>query len=65
MRESTFINLSEAYLCTECESVGDSAIRCPRCQSNALLALTRVIPRHRDSVRITCAPFEEQLPRAA
>ena len=59
MRELTFINLGEAYLCTDCEALGNSAMRCPRCQSSALIAITRAIPRHRDSIRIICEPMEE------
>ncbi len=56
----TFINLAEAHLCTDCEAVGNSAIRCPRCQSQALIAITRAIRRHRDSIRLVCTPLDEQ-----
>lgn len=59
-RKPTFINLGEAYLCSECEAVGNSANRCPRCQSSALIAITRAIPRHRDQIRLVCSPIEEQ-----
>jgi primosomal protein N' len=65
MREPIFINLAEAHLCSDCEAVGDSANRCPRCGSDALIAITRAIHRHRDSVRIICAPVEESALRAA
>jgi hypothetical protein len=30
-----------------------------------LLAITRAIPRHRDSIRIICQPREEHILRAA
>jgi DNA-directed RNA polymerase subunit RPC12/RpoP len=60
MLDVTFINLTEAYLCSDCEAVGNSAVRCPRCQSNALIAITRAIPRHRDCIRLLCVPHEEQ-----
>lgn len=60
MQEPTFINLGDAYLCTECEAVGNCANRCPRCQSSALIAISRVIPRHRDSIRLICMPQEPQ-----
>ena len=56
MRETTFVNLSEAYLCCDCEAVGNSSVHCPRCQSSALIAITRAIPRHRDSIRLVCEP---------
>jgi hypothetical protein len=59
-RGGTFINLAEAHLCTDCEAVGNSAIRCPRCQSQALIAITRAIRRHRDSIRLVCVPLDEQ-----
>jgi hypothetical protein len=60
MQEMTFVNLADAHLCTECEAVGNSATRCPRCQSNALIAITRAIPRHRDSIRLICMPPDSQ-----
>jgi hypothetical protein len=60
MRELVFINLGDAYLCTDCEALGNSANRCPRCQSQALITISRAIPRHRDSIRIICSPLEEQ-----
>ncbi len=65
MRQSTFLNLANAYLCSDCEAVGDSANRCPRCQSDALFAITRVIHRHNDSIRIVCEPLvDEQVLKA-
>jgi hypothetical protein len=54
-----FFNLREAYLCSDCEAVGNSANRCPRCQSNALIAVSRALPHHCDSLRIICAPPEK------
>jgi hypothetical protein len=65
MHEPTFINLAEAYLCNDCEAVGNSANRCPRCQSDALIALTRALPRHRDSIRMVNVPLEEEVVPAA
>lgn len=65
MREPTFINLAEAHLCTECEAVGNSANRCPRCQSDALFAVSRALPRHHDSIRIVCSSLDEEGLRAA
>jgi hypothetical protein len=64
MQEATFVNLADAHLCSDCEAVGDSAIRCPRCQSNALIAISRAIHRHRDSIRFVCAPEERALEAA-
>jgi hypothetical protein len=65
--EATFMNLAVAHLCCDCEAVGNSATRCPRCQSNALIAVSRAIPRHRDGIRMVCLSEEEGagVPRAA
>lgn len=60
IRDATFVNLADAHLCSDCEAVGNSAIRCPRCQSEALIAITRAIRRHRDSIHMVCAPLDEQ-----
>jgi hypothetical protein len=65
MYQATFINLADAHLCSDCEAVGDSAICCPRCQSNALIAVSRAIHRHRDSIRFVCKPQEEYAAEAA
>ena len=56
MRALVFFNLGEAYLCSDCEAVGNSPNRCPRCGSEALLALIRAIPQHRDSIRLIREP---------
>ena len=64
MRERIFVNLSEAFLCADCEAVGNSANRCSRCQSSALIAITRVLPRHRDSIRLIYEPLDEVLKAA-
>lgn len=61
MRELTFINLAEAHLCSDCLAIGNSANRCPRCQSDALLAVSRALPRQRDSIRIVCVVEEDAL----
>lgn len=66
MHQSSFVNLANAYLCSDCEAIGDSAIHCPRCQSDALFAITRVIHRHRDSIRVLCElQVDEQMLKAA
>jgi primosomal protein N' len=58
MREPVFVDLKDAYLCSACEAVGNSANRCPRCGSDALIAISRAIPRHRDSIRLICESLE-------
>lgn len=49
-----FVDLREAFLCSDCLALGDSANRCPRCQSDALLRLTRALPVHQDHIRLVC-----------
>lgn len=66
MHQSSFVNLANAYLCSDCEAIGDSAVRCPRCQSDALFAITRAIRRQRDSIRLVCEPLlDEPMLKAA
>ena len=43
------IPLKSAYLCQDCDCIGNSAIQCPACASNALLGLSSVLNR-RDEV---------------
>lgn len=56
MHEVMFMELTEAYLCTESEAMGNSADRCPRCQSGALVAVTGAILRHEDTIHIIASP---------
>ena len=37
--------LADAYLCINCDAVGNSAIRCPACASETLLPLASVLNR--------------------
>lgn len=39
------IPLTGAYLCQDCNSVGNSAMNCPACASTVLLALAVVLNR--------------------
>jgi hypothetical protein len=39
------IPLMSAYLCQDCECVGNSATQCPACASSALLGLACVLNR--------------------
>lgn len=42
---SAAIPLESAYLCLDCSCVGESAIRCPACASEALMGLATVLDR--------------------
>jgi len=39
------IPLNSAYLCQDCDAVGNSAMRCPACASQALMGLAGVFDR--------------------
>jgi hypothetical protein len=42
------IPLTSAYLCQDCNSVGNSAQHCPACASEALMGLAGVLDRKTD-----------------
>ena len=39
------IPLSSAYLCQDCNSIGNCSAQCPACASNVLLSLAGVLDR--------------------
>lgn len=39
------IPLEDAFLCLDCQHVGDSAVSCEHCASEALLSLAAVLNR--------------------
>jgi hypothetical protein len=43
------IPLTGAYLCQDCNSVGNSAMNCPACASTVLLGLAGVLNREPDA----------------
>lgn len=40
-----YMPLEDAYLCQDCETVGNSAHRCPACASKVLMCLAGVLNR--------------------
>jgi hypothetical protein len=40
-----YIPLAKAYLCQDCDSVGNSSMRCPACASEVLMGLAGVLDR--------------------
>jgi hypothetical protein len=40
-----YIPLNQAYLCQDCNAVGNDSTRCPACASEVLLALAGVFDR--------------------
>lgn len=43
-QEVFFAPRSRSYWCSECDTIGGDAKRCPRCESTALLNVGRVLP---------------------
>jgi hypothetical protein len=39
------IPLKSAYLCQDCDSIGNCAVRCPACASEVLLGLSAILDR--------------------
>jgi hypothetical protein len=44
-----YIPLANAYLCQDCDSVGNNAMRCPACASEVLMGLAGVFDRKEDA----------------
>ena len=44
------IPLAGAYLCQDCDSIGNSAMACPACASRVLLGLACVLNREQPAV---------------
>ena len=40
-----FIPLARAYLCQDCDSVGNNSMHCPSCASKVLMGLAGVLDR--------------------
>lgn len=56
------IPLMKAYLCQDCNSVGNSAMSCPACASHVLLGLAGVLNRE---VEVAEARMEKRWLEAA
>lgn len=54
--------LSTAYLCEDCHSVGNSAIQCPACASEALMGLAGVLQRE-EPKPMALRPIQIRFPR--
>lgn len=48
--EQIHIPLASAYLCQDCNSVGNCAMQCPACASTVLLNLAAVLDREVEAV---------------
>jgi len=59
------IPLESAYLCQDCDCVGNSATHCPACASTALMNLAAVLNRNEVEADITMPGFTYAASRAA
>jgi hypothetical protein len=59
------IPLKSAYLCQDCDCVGNSATRCPACASTVLMNLAAVLNRNEVGAEIEMAGLAYVAPRPA
>ena len=59
------IPLKSAYLCQDCDCVGNSATHCPACASTALMNLAAVLNRNEAEADLAIASFAYVTPRPA
>jgi primosomal protein N' len=52
-----YIPLAGAYLCQDCDSVGNSAMQCPACASEVLMSLAVVFDRKETVVEAELLQF--------
>jgi hypothetical protein len=56
MRDRVFINLRDAYLCADCEAIGNGADHCARCLSEAVILVSRIVSTH-DPISVVYLPL--------
>ena len=55
------IPMERAYLCLDCEAVGNSAMNCPACAGGALLSLAAILHSPRLPQKSVDATFDAEL----
>jgi hypothetical protein len=63
--KTEYFPLASAYLCEDCQCVGNTAIRCPACASTALMNMALVLNRDADAVGLTPNYLYQAAARAA
>jgi hypothetical protein len=53
------IPLNSAYLCLDCDAVGNSSMRCPACASRVLIGLAGVFDRKEQAAESKLLRFPE------
>ena len=59
------IPLNSAYLCLDCDAVGNSSMRCPACASEVLIGLAGVFQRKEEVVDSNLVRFPHRRPDSA
>jgi primosomal protein N' len=52
-----YIPLDKAYLCQDCDSVGNSSMHCPACASEVLMGLAGVLDRKEEAEALNLLQF--------
>lgn len=52
-----FFPLAKAYLCQDCDCVGNNSMRCPACASQVLMGLAGVLDREEEVKQINLLQF--------
>ncbi len=55
------IPLSSAYLCQDCNSVGNCSKQCPACASSVLISLATVLDREEEESRVLAFDYRAAL----
>ena len=55
------IPLSSAYLCQDCNSVGNCSNQCPACASSVLISLATILDREEEKSRVVVIDYREAL----
>jgi hypothetical protein len=58
-----YIPINSAYLCADCNSIGNNSQRCPACASTALMNLAGVLDREVEEERILSFPYPRAVAR--
>jgi hypothetical protein len=60
-----YMHINSAYLCPDCNSIGNNSQRCPACTSTALLNLASVLNREVEEEQILPYAYPSALDRLA
>jgi len=55
------IPLKSAYLCPECDSIGNNSQSCPACASTALMSLASILDREVETERILTLAYPRSI----